>query len=97
MSSFFGVVVTPVFFSLGFIWGNMRSIAMEPIGHIAGIGAAITGFISTLVSIPIATFIGSYVTDTVLPLFIGLSICGILAITLFLTFRQPASEVVLEG
>tara|TARA_R110000868_G_scaffold14075_14_gene65787 strand:- start:2051 stop:3265 length:1215 start_codon:yes stop_codon:yes gene_type:complete len=86
-----------IFFSLGFIWGNMRSIAMEPIGHIAGIGAAITGFISTLVSIPIATFIGSYVTDTVLPLFIGLSICGILAITLFLTFRQPASEVVLEG
>lgn len=85
-----------VFFSLGFIWGNMRSIAMEPIGHIAGIGAAITGFISTVVSIPIATFIGSFVTSTVLPLFVGLSICGTLAIVIFLIFRQPASEVVLE-
>ena len=86
-----------IFFCLGFIWGNMRSIAMEPIGHIAGIGAAITGFISTLVSIPIATYIGSYITTSVLPLFIGLGICGVLAITLFLIFRQPASEVVLEG
>lgn len=84
------------FFSLGFIWGNMRSIAMEPLGHIAGIGAAITGFISTVISIPIATYIGSFVTTTVWPLFVGLSICGLLAILLFITFRQPASEVVLD-
>ncbi|WP_047419821.1 multidrug effflux MFS transporter [Cellulophaga sp. Hel_I_12] len=84
------------FFSLGFIWGNMRSIAMEPIGHIAGIGAAITGFISTVISIPIATYIGSFVTTTVWPLFVGLSICGLLALLLFVRFRQPASEVVLN-
>ncbi|MFS4469329.1 multidrug effflux MFS transporter [Maribacter sp. 2210JD10-5] len=76
------------FFCLGFIWGNMRSIAMEPIGHIAGIGAAITGFISTVFSIPIATFIGSFVEDKVLPLFIGLAICGLLSLVLFQTFRQ---------
>jgi DHA1 family bicyclomycin/chloramphenicol resistance-like MFS transporter len=84
------------FFCLGFIWGNMRSIAMEPIGHIAGIGAAITGFISTLISIPIATYIGSFVTTTVWPLFVGLSICGLLAVFIFLIFRQPPSEVVLN-
>jgi DHA1 family bicyclomycin/chloramphenicol resistance-like MFS transporter len=85
-----------VFFSIGFIFGNMRSIAMEPIGHIAGIGAAMTGFISTIISIPIATFIGSYVIDSVLPLFFGLGICGALGLTIFLIFRQPASEVVLD-
>jgi DHA1 family bicyclomycin/chloramphenicol resistance-like MFS transporter len=84
------------FFCLGFIWGNMRSIAMEPIGHIAGIGAAITGFISTLISIPIATYIGSFVTTTVWPLFVGLSICGLLAVLIFLIFRQPPSKVVLN-
>ncbi|MBU2996486.1 multidrug effflux MFS transporter [Cellulophaga baltica] len=85
-----------VFFSIGFIFGNMRSIAMEPIGHIAGIGAAMTGFISTIISIPIATFIGNYVVDSVLPLFFGLCVCGALGLTLFLIFRQPASEVVLD-
>jgi DHA1 family bicyclomycin/chloramphenicol resistance-like MFS transporter len=91
------IFLSLIFFCLGFIWGNMRSIAMEPIGHIAGIGAAITGFISTLVSIPIATYIGSYITITVLPLFIGLSLCGIIAIVIFLLFRQGPSEIVVEG
>lgn len=77
------------FFCLGFMWGNFRSIAMEPIGHIAGIGAAINGFISTLLSIPIATFIGEFVKDTVWPLFAGLAICGLCALTIFLLVKRP--------
>ncbi|PRX54226.1 multidrug effflux MFS transporter [Flagellimonas meridianipacifica] len=71
------------FFCLGFMWGNFRSIAMQPIGHIAGIGAAINGFVSTVISIPIATFIGSYVEDEVLPLFMGLAICGLISVVIF--------------
>ncbi|BDW93276.1 MULTISPECIES: multidrug effflux MFS transporter [Flavobacteriaceae] len=77
------------FFCLGFMWGNFRSIAMEPIGHIAGIGAAINGFVSTLLSIPIATFIGEFVKDTVWPLFAGLAICGLCALTIFLWVNKP--------
>ncbi|MGB5498253.1 MAG: multidrug effflux MFS transporter [Maribacter sp.] len=80
------------FFCLGFVWGNLRSIAMEPIGHIAGIGAAITGFISTLLSIPIAAYVGSFVQETVLPMFIGLAICGLLSIGVFLIMRRQASK-----
>ncbi|WP_421812481.1 multidrug effflux MFS transporter [Flagellimonas sp.] len=77
------------FFCLGFMWGNFRSIAMEPIGHIAGIGAAINGFVSTLLSIPIATFIGEFVKDSVWPLFAGLAICGLCALTIFLLVNKP--------
>ena len=80
------------FFCLGFVWGNLRSIAMEPIGHIAGIGAAITGFISTLLSIPIAAYVGSFVQETVLPMFIGLAICGLLSIGVFVIMRRQASK-----
>ncbi|MEO0570931.1 MAG: multidrug effflux MFS transporter [Bacteroidota bacterium] len=76
------------FFCLGFMWGNFRSIAMEPIGHIAGIGAAINGFISTMISVPIASWIGFYLEDTALPLFIGLSICGFLSVGIILLSRQ---------
>ena len=68
------------FFCLGFLFGNLRAIAMEPVGHIAGIGAAITGFISTLMAVPISVFIGKFVTITVLPIFIGFSICSFLSI-----------------
>lgn len=76
-----------LFLCLGFIWGNMRSIAMEPIGHIAGIGAAITGFISTILSIPISIFVGSFIKDSVWALFAGLGVCGLLSVLLFMTFK----------
>ncbi|MEX0275417.1 MAG: multidrug effflux MFS transporter [Flavobacteriaceae bacterium] len=71
------------FFCLGFVWGNLRSLAMEPIGHIAGIGAAITGFISTMISIPIASFVGRFLNDNVWPLFLGLVVCGALSVCIF--------------
>ncbi|AWX43303.1 Vitamin B6 transporter bsu1 [Flagellimonas maritima] len=77
------------FFCLGFMWGNFRSIAMEPIGHIAGIGAAINGFVSTVISVPIASFIGNFVDDKVLPLFVGLAICGLASLAIFLMVKKP--------
>lgn len=76
------------FFCLGFMWGNFRSIAMEPIGHIAGIGAAINGFVSTVLAIPIATFIGEFVKDSVWPLFAGLGVCGVVSLFIFSTVRK---------
>lgn len=68
------------FFSIGFLFGNLRALAMQPIAHIAGIGAAITGFISTIMAVPISALIGRYVEDTALPLFIGFCICSFLSI-----------------
>ncbi len=76
------------FFTLGFIFGNLRAIAMEPIGHIAGIGAAITGFISTMISIPIATYIGGFIGDTILPLFVGFLVCGSISLGIFMLMRR---------
>lgn len=75
------------FFTIGFIFGNIRAIAMEPIGHIAGIGAAITGFVATLMAVPIANFIGGFVDTTALPLFIGFSAFGILSLLIFIRMR----------
>ena len=64
------------FFAVGFLFGNLRAIAMEPVGHIAGMAAAITGLVSTLMAVPISTFIGRYVMDSALPLFIGFLVCS---------------------
>jgi len=79
------------FFSIGFLFGNLRAIAMQPIAHIAGIGAAITGFISTIMAVPISALIGLYVKDTVLPLFIGFCICSFLAILITLYLKRVKS------
>lgn len=68
------------FFAIGFLFGNVRSLAMQPVGHIAGMGAAITGFLSTSMAVPISVYIGRNVTTSTLPLFIGFLICGLLSI-----------------
>lgn len=75
------------FFAIGFLFGNLRSLAMQPLGHIAGIGAAINGFFSTVLAVPIANYIGRFVTDSVLPLFIGFSVFGILSLLVFLRLK----------
>jgi len=82
------------FFCLGFMWGNFRSIAMEPIGHIAGIGAAINGFVSTIFAIPIATFIGEFVKNSVWPLFAGLAVCGLFSVLIFMLVRRKPRRMV---
>lgn len=76
------------FFAVGFLFGNLRSLAMEPLGHIAGIGAALNGFISTVLAVPIAGFIGSFVTTSALPLFIGFTCFGLLSVITFLIVKR---------
>lgn len=81
--SFFGMQ----FFAIGFLFGNLRSLAMEPVGHIAGVAAAITGFISTMMAVPISAVIGNYVDGTALPLFVGFSVFGVLSIFILLFLK----------
>ncbi|GGZ86530.1 hypothetical protein GCM10007028_25770 [Algibacter mikhailovii] len=81
------------FFAVGFLFGNLRAIAMQPLGHIAGIGAAINGFISTVMAVPIANYIGGFVIDSVLPLFIGFSFFGILSVLVFLILKRKPQLV----
>ena len=81
------------FFAVGFLFGNLRALAMQPLGHIAGIGAAINGFISTIMAVPIANYIGGFVTNSVLPLFIGFSIFGILSVFTFVYLRRKSTPI----
>jgi DHA1 family bicyclomycin/chloramphenicol resistance-like MFS transporter len=76
------------FFAIGFLFGNLRALAMQPLGHIAGIGAAINGFVSTVMAVPIANYIGNFVNDSVLPLFIGFLFFGVLSLIVFLYLKK---------
>ncbi|WP_136480822.1 multidrug effflux MFS transporter [Cognatitamlana onchidii] len=80
------------FFAVGFLFGNLRAIAMQPLGHIAGIGAALNGCISTIMAVPIANYIGRYVVNSVLPLFIGFSVFGLLSVMVFLYMKRYRSS-----
>jgi DHA1 family bicyclomycin/chloramphenicol resistance-like MFS transporter len=80
------------FFAVGFLFGNLRSLAMEPLGHIAGIGAALTGCLATLMAVPISAFIGQYIVNTVLPMFTGFLICGVLAAAILVYVYRHAGK-----
>jgi DHA1 family bicyclomycin/chloramphenicol resistance-like MFS transporter len=79
-------------FFIGFIFGNVSALAMQPVGHIAGIGSAIFGFVSTVMAVPVATFIGSFISVSVLPFFAGFSICGSLCLLLMLYLRVGSKK-----
>ncbi len=65
-------------FHTGILFGNLNSLAMEPLGHIAGIGSTIVGALSTFVSVPFGIWIGLSFDGTVAPLIFGFVVLGIL-------------------
>ena len=67
------------FFCVGILFGNMNSLAMEPLGHIAGVGAAVVGSLSTFISVPLGIVIGQVYNNTILPLIIGFAILSTLS------------------
>ncbi len=59
------------FFCLGLLFGNFNAMAMEPLGHIAGVGAAVIGSLTGIISLILGTTIGQAYDGTVLPLIGG--------------------------
>lgn len=78
------------FLCCGILFGNLNALAMEPIGHIAGIGAAIVGSLSTLVAVPLSALISSQFQGTATPLIVGFLCCGVLGLSLFLWINRHA-------
>ena len=69
-----------ILFCFGIMYGNLNAMAMEPLGHIAGMGAAVTGAISTLISVPCGILIGHSYNGTVIPVISGFAISGVLIV-----------------
>lgn len=71
------------FFNFGILFGNFNSLAMEPLGHIAGVAAAVVASIQTLFSVPIGAFIGWSFNGTILPMVLGFLSMSFLSLVFF--------------
>ena len=71
------------FFFVGILFGNINSLAMEPLGEVAGLGAALLGAVSSVVAVLIALVVDAFLVDTLIPIGIGFVSCCILTMTLF--------------
>ena len=64
------------FFCVGLLFGNLNALAMEPLGHLAGIAASVIGTVTTLLSTLLGALIGLTYNGTVLPLVGGFATLG---------------------
>ncbi|MDO9085285.1 MAG: multidrug effflux MFS transporter [Anaerolineaceae bacterium] len=71
---FFMTYLMTTFFCIGILFGNLNALAMSPLGHIAGIGAAVVGSLSTLIQMSLGTLIGQRYNGTVLPVIVGIGL-----------------------
>ena len=79
---------TIAFFLKGLYFGNLNALAMEPMGEIAGMAAAIIGASATMIGILIAVFIGLAFDGTATPVLLGYIICSAIALLLMVSQKK---------
>ncbi len=87
--------LVPSLFCIGILFGNLNSMAMEPLGHIAGVGSAIVGSVSTLVSVAIGTMISMRYNGSLAPIIYGFALSGGLSLCLVFaisTFKKRTAK-----
>lgn len=67
----FMVSMASIFFFMGILFGNANAMAMEPVGHIAGIASSVIGAGTTFVSMSLGALVGQFYDQTLLPLIGG--------------------------
>jgi MFS transporter, DHA1 family, multidrug resistance protein len=68
------------FFASGMLFGNYNAMAMEPVGRIAGMAAAISGSLSSLVALTVGSWIGQMYDGTITSLIGGFVGMGLMAL-----------------
>jgi DHA1 family bicyclomycin/chloramphenicol resistance-like MFS transporter len=84
------------FFGIGLLFGNLNALAMQPLGHIAGTGAAVVGGLQTLISLTLGTAIGQSYDGTVVPLVAGFAILSVLAM-IAMHWAEPSRAMGLQA
>ncbi|WP_170395960.1 multidrug effflux MFS transporter [Ruegeria arenilitoris] len=75
---------TSIFFMAGMTMGNLNAIAMEPMGHIAGMAASVIGAFSTVLAAAIAAPIGQMFDGSLYPLTTGILVMSVTGFGLML-------------
>lgn len=81
-----------VFFQTGMCAGNLNALAMEPLGHIAGLGASVTGAVATVISVLLAIPVGFAFDGTPVPLILGMLLFSGTAAGLMLLLRRAEAR-----
>lgn len=81
-----------LFFCFGLLFGNINAMAMEPMGHVAGIAAAVIGSISSIMSNIVGTSIGQMYDNTLMPMTISYILLFSVALALLYYAEQQTKK-----
>ncbi|MAS12003.1 MAG: Bcr/CflA family drug resistance efflux transporter [Nitratireductor sp.] len=70
------------FFCIGILFGNLNAMAMQSLGHLAGLGASLIASGSSLVAVVFAVAFGAFYNQTTIPLASGFLATGLLGFVL---------------
>ncbi len=79
----FMAICLALFFCIGILFGNLNSIAMEPLGHVAGMASAVIGSITTLSAVVLSYLAGQAYDGTLFPL--ALAFVSLITVSALLT------------
>lgn len=80
------------FFQAGLTIGNLNALAMEPVGHIAGVAASLIAAISTVGAVILAAPVGLAFDGTPLPMAVGVLVFASCALLLTLRIKRPGED-----
>jgi DHA1 family bicyclomycin/chloramphenicol resistance-like MFS transporter len=96
LDTLFGVFViwqACLFFMAGTTLGNLNAIAMEPMGHIAGMAASVIGAIATVLAAVIAAPVGLLFDGSLLPLAGGVFVMSVIGFAVMLHMGRIEARV----
>ena len=76
----FAVLQCAMMFCFGFSAGNFSAMAMETMGHLAGIAASLQGFTIMVGASVIALIVGQQVSHSAAPIAFGYFVCALLSL-----------------
>ncbi|WKD49802.1 multidrug effflux MFS transporter [Microbulbifer spongiae] len=76
----FLAAVSSIFFCFGLLIGNMNTIALQPLGHVAGLANSTISFLSGCIALAFGWLISGIYTTSVQSLMLGALIAGLLSV-----------------
>ncbi|OIQ16418.1 MAG: Bcr/CflA family drug resistance efflux transporter [Bacteriovorax sp. MedPE-SWde] len=91
--SFLIIYLALTFLCIGILFGNLNTLAVGPLGHIAGVANSVISSVQTLISVGFGALIGLSYDGTVIPLVQGFFFLGIASLLIVIFTQRDIIKV----
>jgi len=85
------VYIVPILFLMGLTFANLQSVALEPMGAIAGTASTVIGSLMTAISLAVGILFSQFMAYSANPLILTFFMTGLIALLLIRLKERPTS------